>query len=407
MAEETFGPVTSNERIDLLDVLRGLAVGGILLGNLQWFSGYGLMPPVLVEQTSTIDHAVRFLIHFFVEGKFYSIFSFLFGFGFAIQMARSAERGDTKASLFKRRLFWLLIIGITHAVFLWYGDILTLYALLGFVLLRFRKTSDTRLLKWAGVMIAVPVIAYLAFSALFVAFVPPEASAAIEGGPTIMWKTAAQIVPTGSYTEIFSGFNLQLLAGRWASLIIQMRLPKVFAMFLLGVYAYRRGFLQDPSEHHPFIRRVMFWGLGLGIVGNAVFAHFANSEADFPPTVAGFIGVASYSVAVPAMALGIAALITTLWQKVTWQRLLSILAPVGRMALTNYLMHTVVCLTIFYGYGFGQFGRFGAVRATLIGIAIFAVQIVVSSFWLRAFRFGPMEWLWRRLTYRRALPWQR
>lgn len=407
MAEETLGPVTSNERIDVLDVLRGLAVGGILLGNLQWFSGYGFMPPALVEQTSAIDHGVRFLIHFFVEGKFYSIFSFLFGFGFAIQMARAAERGDTKASLFKRRLFWLLVIGILHAVLLWSGDILTLYALLGFVLLLFRKTSDARLLKWTFVMIAVPVVVYLVFFALFVAFVPPEATAAIEAGPTGMWKNAMQIIPTGSYTEIFSGFNLQMLAGRWAGLIIQMRLPKVFAMFLLGVYAYRCGYLQNASQHQSLIRRVLIWGLGLGVVGNAVFAYFAKSEADFPPTVAGLIGVASYAVAVPAMALGIAALITTLWQKAAWQRVLSVLAPVGRMALTNYLMQTIVCVTIFYGYGFGQFGRFGAVWATLIGLAIFAVQIVISSFWLRAFRFGPMEWLWRRLTYRQPLPLRR
>ena len=201
MAEERLGPVTSNKRIDVLDVLRGLAVGGILLGNLQWFSGYGFMPTALVEQTSAIDHVFRFLIHFFVEGKFYSIFSFLFGFGFAIQMARAAERGDTKASLFKRRLFWLLVIGILHAVLLWSGDILTLYALLGFVLLLFRKTSDARLLKWTFVMIAVPVVVYLVFFALFVAFVPPEATAAIEAGPTGMWKNAMQIIPTGSYTR--------------------------------------------------------------------------------------------------------------------------------------------------------------------------------------------------------------
>src|SRR5215207_8010099 len=142
-------PIAVNERIQLLDMLRGLAVGGILIGNMQWFSGYGMMPPVLTEGLPIYDHVTRFLVHFFVEGKFYSIFSFLFGFGFALQIARAEERGDTKAVVFKRRLCWLLVIGLLHAYLLWAGDILSVYALMGFVLPLFRKKSDKSLLKWA------------------------------------------------------------------------------------------------------------------------------------------------------------------------------------------------------------------------------------------------------------------
>src|SRR3982750_245620 len=166
---------------------------------------------------------------------------------------------------------------------------------------------------------------------------------------------------------------MNMVVGRWAGLIVQMRLPKILAMFLLGMYAYRRGYFQNLQDHKAFIRKVLAYGLALGIAGNIVFAAFSNSEADLPPTLAGLIGVISYSFGVPALALGYIALVVTLWQTSALQRTLSILAPVGRMALTNYLLQTLTCLTIFYGYGFGWFGKVGATSATMIALAIFAV----------------------------------
>ena len=141
MSENKIGPISLKERIEVLDVLRGLAICGILLGNMQWFSGYGMMPPALAAQAPLADQITHFLVHFFIEGKFYSIFSFLFGFGFALQIARAEERGDTNASLFKRRLFWLLVIGLLHAWLLWAGDIVSIYAVMGFILVLFRKAK--------------------------------------------------------------------------------------------------------------------------------------------------------------------------------------------------------------------------------------------------------------------------
>src|SRR5438045_975908 len=138
MAGTQISPISLPERIEVLDVLRGLPVGGILIGNMQWFSGYGMVPAAVEAQTPLIDQVTHFLVHFFVEGKFYSIFSFLFGFGFALQIARAEERGDTRASVFKRRLAWLFVIGALHATLLWAGDILSVYAVMGFLLIVFR-----------------------------------------------------------------------------------------------------------------------------------------------------------------------------------------------------------------------------------------------------------------------------
>src|SRR5215218_2280973 len=172
MPESEISPISSRERIEILDVLRGVAVGGILIGNMQWFSGYGLMPEALAAQAPLADRITYFLVHFFIEGKFYSIFSFLFGFGFALQIGRAEERGDTEARVFKRRLLWLLAIGAVHAIFLWPGDILSVYAVIGFLLVLFRKKSDRSLLKWTVALMLVPIVSYVIIYILFVAFVP-------------------------------------------------------------------------------------------------------------------------------------------------------------------------------------------------------------------------------------------
>lgn len=397
------GPTSRSERLEILDVLRGLAVAGILIGNMQWFSGYGMMPAELAPPSPIFDRITPFLVHFFIEGKFYSIFSFLFGVGFALQIAKAENRGDPKATLFKRRLFWLLIIGLLHAYLLWAGDILSVYALMGFVLILFRKKSDESLLKWAFALMAVPIVTYVLLYIAFIAFAPPDTAATITSAQADMWNKNVAVVGQGGYLEIISGYNLQYVAGRYMGLIFQMRLPKILAMFLLGFYAYRLGIFQNLSANRPFIRRVMIHGLTLGIIGNAIFSVIAGNEAPFPPSLAGLGGVITYAFGVPALALGIIAMVAVLWQKNAWQWLLAIFAPVGRMALTNYLLQTVICVTIFYGFGFGQFGRVGAATGTLLALAIFFCQIVLSTLWLKVFEYGPMEWIWRQLTYGRRL----
>jgi uncharacterized protein len=403
MSENQISPVSSAERIEILDVLRGLAIGGILIGNMQWFSGYGMMPPALAAQTSFADQMTHFLVHFFIEGKFYSIFSFLFGFGFALQIARAEERGDLQAALFKRRLGWLLVIGLLHAYLLWAGDILSIYAVMGFVLILFRRKSDEALLKWAFALMVVPIVTYILLYILFVVFVPPEAAASFTGeaAQRARWNEGVKMVTQGGYLQVISGFNLQYIVGRYAGLILEMRLPKILAMFLLGFYAYRRGFFQNLASHQTFIRRVLVYGLVLGLVGNIAFAVLAGKEAVIPPTAAGIAGVVAYAFGVPALALFYIALVATMWQ--TRRQGLALLAPVGRMALTNYILQTVVCVVIFYGYGFGHFGSFGALAATLTALAIFLFQIVLSALWLKYFAYGPLEWIWRQLTYGQRL----
>ena len=395
-------PISRSERIDVIDILRGIAVCGILIGNMQWNSGYGFMPPAMAESWPMYDKVTQYLVHVFVEGKFYSIFSLLFGFGFALQIDRAAERGDTNASVFKRRLFWLLVIGVIHAS-IWAGDILSVYAVIGFILLLFRRKPDESLLKWAFWLMVVPVIYFAVILVLFFAFAPPDTASMVETAQTDMFRSAMNVVPNGGFFQIIREYNVGMVIGRWAGLLLQMRLPKILAMFLLGVYAYRKGYFQRPAEHRETIRKVMIYGLGIGIICNPLFAWFAHSEADFPPSIRGLVGIIMYGIGVPALAVGIGALIVTLWQAQAWRKVLAAFAPVGRMALTNYLMQTAVSLFIFYGWGLGYYGKVGALTATLLAFAIFAVQIVLSTLWLKYFAYGPVEWIWRQLTYKRRL----
>jgi uncharacterized protein len=401
MSEIQINPISLRERIAVIDVLRGFAILGILIGNMQWFSGYGMMPPAVDALNSAADNIIKFLVHFFVEGKFYSIFSFLFGFGFALQIARSEERGDLKASLFKRRLFWLLIIGLLHAYFIWAGDILSIYAVSGFILLLFRKKSNESLIKWVIGFWAAPVLVYLLLYILFVFFAPPEATLMPDAAKQFEgWNAAVNEVAQGSYWQIFTGYNLKYVLFRYIGLFAEMRWTKLLAMFMLGFYAYRQGFFQNLSENKPMIRRVFIFGLIFGILGNALLA-FAMPL--FPPSLLGLAGTIGYVIGVPSLALFFIAGISLLWQRQSLQNFLAILAPVGRMALTNYLMQSIICVFLFYGYGFGLFGTFRATAATLTAFAIFIFQIAFSSLWLRFFSHGPMEWIWRQLTYGKRL----
>src|SRR5215204_1035685 len=324
MSESEISPVSSAERIEILDVLRGLAVGGILIGNMQWFSGYGMMPPMLAANAPFADYLTHFLVHFFVEGKFYSIFSFLFGFGFALQIVRAEERGDTKAIIFKRRLFWLLVIGLLHAYLLWAGDILSIYALMGFVLLLFRKKSTRSLLKWAGILIIVPIVTYLVLFILFISFAPPDTAQSVQNMQIEQWEREIRNIPQSGYFEILTGFNRQYIVGRYLGLFFQMRLPKILAMFLIGFYAYRKGIFQDLDANRELIKRVLLWGLMIGLICNTVMALAARSEADMPPSAIGMVGVVAYAFGVPAMALFFTALIATMWRKDAWQNILRI-----------------------------------------------------------------------------------
>jgi uncharacterized protein len=400
-------PVDPGERSHLLDGLRGLALLGILVVNMVGFIGFGMNDEAgrAAALGSALDDLSELLIEWLVTGKFYSIFSLLFGIGFALQLERLERRGEGVAR-YIRRLLVLFAIGVAHLLLLWLGDIVALYALMGFVLLLFRRAADRTLLVWAATLWLMPI----AWAALIhLGGIDPSKPLFGLGMRALV---AAGIDPNQSPLAYYRdhGFVAQLAvhpAETWfraADLTYQLRPAKVLAMFLVGLWVGRRAIYADPSAHRPLLRRVATIGLGAGLP--LAFARAALDMAG-PDTPAVKLTVeALYCLSTPTLALGYAALVALLWANGR-RRLVEWAAPAGRMALTNYLMQTVLQGLLFYGWGLGLIGRFGLAFVFPFAAAIFALQLAYSRWWLARFRFGPVEWAWRSLTYGAAQPMRR
>jgi uncharacterized protein len=405
-------PVAARERIDTVDIVRGFALFGILAVNMAFFSNtiYSLIGGLPIGATPA-DRAAEWLIRFLAESKFYSLFSLLFGLGLALQMERAEARGVAFVPLYVRRLGVLLLIGLAHAFLVWIGDILVIYALLGFVLLLFRRLSPRALLIWAGAFIALPILFMaLSVASLELARLSPAAMAEIERSfaETEADYAARAVQAHRVYAE--GGF-VEITAQRARDLaffypFILVIAPSILAMFLVGLYIGRRGIAQDIPGHLPLIRRAAVWGLALGLPLNLVYASTGDVASRATPTTLALVGYIAQGFGAPALAIGYAATLTLLAQRDRWRRRLAPLAAAGRMALSNYLLQSLVCTFIFYGYGLGLFGRVGAAAGLALTVVIYVSQLLLSVWWLRRFQFGPAEWLWRSLTYGRAQPWR-
>lgn len=394
-------PVTAGERVAVLDGIRGVAVLGILLINIDVLSGYAFTPASThsILSNETADAVTWFLLATLVEAKFYSLFSFLFGVGFAVFVQRASAKGADPAGLFKRRLLGLLLIGLIHTLLIWFGDILVTYALLGFVLVPFLRRDDRSVLRWAVAMLAAPIVLY---AILFAAAGQPAQPAADGAGgelPPIL-AVAAQSFSQGNYLQILRG-NVVFTVANVVRRLLLMFFPRVVGMFLLGFYAGRNHLFARLDDYRRLATSTLIIGFGVGLP-LALAAYALGDHALGPPTVLGLFETVIKSIGVPLLALGYAAGLWLLFSRVP--RLMAALAPAGRMALSNYLMHSVAGVLIFYGIGFGLFGRLSLTAAVVAALAFFVLQIVLSRWWLRRARFGPAEWLWRMFTYRRRIP---
>lgn len=393
----SLGPATGRE---LIDAVRGFALFGVLLANLVWVSQDVALTPAQLEAlpTAALDRIVRHGVQFFVDWKFYTLFSFLFGLGFSVQLMRGEKRGAAIVPLYARRLGVLLVIGTIHAYLLWFGDVLQLYALLGFLLILFRRRSD-KTLVWTGIGLGV------IFPALVVIV-----EALLNPKPAAPWPDAAALkeisalfqgFSSGSVLEVFKE-NFKYAMEFWTDTFAIQFLAAIFGKFLLGFYVGRRRLLEEPEAHTRLFRRLLVWGLVVGLIGNAIW--LVTSELKLSGAMARSSPWALATqlpiyLGVLAMSAFYLSAIVLLWRSPAWHRRLSWLAPVGRMAFTNYLTHSFLYVFLFWGFGLGLLGRVGTTFCLALALAIFAAQISLSSWWLRRFRFGPAEWLWRSLMY--------
>ncbi|WP_342381563.1 DUF418 domain-containing protein [Myxococcus stipitatus] len=411
-------PTDSGERLLLLDTLRGFALCGVFISNtFMWFSGRVFLPRAKIEELfangTVLDKALLPIISTLVTSRFITIFSFLFGLGFAVQMGRAEARGASITGLYGRRLAAMFVIGLSHLVLIWYGDILTSYALLGGWLLLFRKRDDRTVLWWAAGLIFAWPLAIIVIQKMpqFLAATPEAAAAIAKAQMEKSVALKAELLPTfqtGSWWDIVKAslyfYRQEFLA------IMLLNLPVILGRFLVGFYAGRRRLFHDAPQHVAFFRKLFFWSLGLGLLSSSVgvvmqqlFIRKIISPETLPSWMQ-FVTQPIRTLAEVAVAATYVSGITLLFQKAAWQKVLVLLAPVGRMALSNYLCQSIISVLVFNGYGLQNFGTMRPLTSVLYCLGVFSVQIGVSHLWLSRFRFGPAEWVWRSLTYGKAQP---
>ena len=397
------GPTTGSERLSLMDALRGFALAGVLFVNMGALTLHYYLTSAqrAALPTARFDRLAEMAMVYFAAFKFITLFSLLFGLGFAVQLMRAEERGGDARGLYVRRLLVLLLIGLAHATLLWWGDVLVLYAVIGFGLLLFR-TASGRTLLWTGlalVCLGAPLLRLV---------LGPLVESATAGLPAmaVAKSRALAAFSGGDYAAVVEAnlmFSTVYFLRNWTEPLV------IFSRFLLGFWAGRMLLFHRPADHRVLLARIFGWGAAIGLLGNgvAVMRYYFDLTTRLP-LLAGSIGgvVLDMIISTGTLALGAAygTGFALLFLRPVWRPRLEMLSPVGRMALTNYLGQTVVCLLIFYGIGLGVGPRFGYPGLLAAFALIFAVQIALSRWWLKRFRFGPAEWVWRSLTYGRAQP---
>lgn len=390
------GPTTERQRHVILDALRGLALMGIALAN---FPEFALWTFLSSEQqaampTAYIDEIVRFLQYLVVDGKFYSIFSILFGIGFSLIMERHGLR------LFVRRMLILVIIGFLHLMFIWSGDILLLYAVGGLLLTLMIGLSDKSLFILALSLIMIPVglDALIEFGGFdfpepfYQAWWNKAEALGINEANFASWLRDAN-----SYGQMFA-FLVQGAYERLWEFVEGHRLPKVVGLFILGYLA---------SKHRLYARlqdlplwKALYWSVSIGLPTSLLYAWSATSGHPWGLTVHSLL----YAVSVIPLAIVFIIGICLLYLQSPKSVVFRWLAAPGRMALSCYISHSLIGVLLFYGLGFGLGTSLGLVYIELIALVVFFIQIIVCRIWLNYFRFGPLEWLWRMLTYGRYFP---
>ena len=399
--DPAIGPVAIPERIGAVDIVRGFALWGVLLVHM-WSYTWGPFP-----HFHPVDQFTESALVFLFREKSWHLLFLLFGFGFALQMVRAGEHGARFLPTYVRRLAVLLGFGFVNYLFFW-GDVLTSYAILGFVLLLFRRWSPRWLLATTVLLLLVAPV-----NRAIRSMVPtdPELAAQVARASNLaefdQAQELARVRMTGSLADnwgvqartfvrhVDPRPQLNVTADGWLAR---------FAMLLLGLYAGKRRIFQEFERHRVLIRRIFFWGLPLGLLAMTADWIFDNlvTATRSPALELARGGLWSYGTTV--LALSYAAGFVLLARQTQWRRILSPLGAMGRMALTVYLSQSIIHTTIFFGYGFGRWGHAGTTELWGYAALIFAAQMAICVWWMKRFRFGPAEWLWRTLTYLQLQP---
>lgn len=405
----TSGPTRADERIPLLDAIRGVALGGILLANLMSFFGADMLEATTRRAMpwGRFGEGVLFGINWLVEGKFYSIFSMLLGAGFAIQAARAEHRGKSPRrfhAFFRRRMAVLVAIGLAHMYGLWAGDILTLYGIMGLLLPTLSRLSATARIAAMIALFSVP----LATHALVIASGgrydprPPFAAlgAEVRERLGVAGRPALELFAHGTAGDYWA-WNTSYAVARPGAYLQSGRPAKVLALFLLGAWLGTSVLPRLQTMRHSLFVTMAAGGL-VGLAASFVYAAIkSDTGSTFLASGTGLIQTAAYTLGTTPLALAYLAVAALAWRVESMKAVLEWFIPLGRMALSVYLTQTIVQLVVFTGCGFGLAGRVPIAWLPVVAAGILAMQRYVCAWWLHRDAQGPVEWVWRRATYGR------
>jgi uncharacterized protein len=399
------GPVGRSERVGSIDVLRGFAVLGILVMNIQSFSmiGAAYNNPHAYGDLGGINSMVWLLSHLLADRKFMAIFSMLFGAGVVLMSERAEATGRSAAGIHYRRMLWLIIFGFVHARILWYGDILFAYGVCGLLIFLFRRVRPRRLIIVGLLAIALPSLLNFVWQVTL----PYWPSEAVEQLEREWWLPTSDVVES----------EVEAYRGGWAEqqphrsegadfmqiqFLFMENLWRAGGLMLLGMALFKLGVFSAQRSRVSYIRCVSLgFGIGLPI---AFFGVLYRQDSGWDIRTAFFGGGQFNYWASLLVALGWVGVVMLACLQPRLDRWTGQLAAVGRMALSCYLGQTIICTTVFYGHGLGLYGSVERWGQVVIVVAVWVLMLVVCPIWLRHFRFGPFEWMWRSLTYMKLQP---
>jgi len=399
---KTLAPIEPKQRIEILDVLRGFALLGIIFNNMLYFSGYVFMPFDNLKQITNfqLSENINYILDIVITAKFYTLFSILFAVGFYIQLSKHTEDITDFLKTYRRRLFILLVIGLIHSL-IWDGDILLSYAMIGFVVILFRNVKSKNLIRWSVFLFLFPFFIDLVLLPFFPADTIMTKNSVPIAHANFPDMTPGFIVNTfqnGTIVEIFI-VNARILVWKYLGYIPAGGYFKFLGIFILGLYLASIGFFTEKSKSTIFL----ITSLVIGLIATFSAKILGGSSYQFPPTLPNILYKFLLSAGQIFMCFFYITSIFKIVQTLIGKKIFGYLIPVGRMALSNYLFQTIIMIIIFYNFGFNLFGRVGLVPTSCIAILILVSEIIFSNIWLGHFKFGPFEWLWRSLTYKKRI----
>ena len=392
---------SAKSRIEIIDALRGFALAGIVIVHVvEQYTASPLPEGSMQNSIGIIDQVIDALIAIFLRGKFFALFSILFGLSFFIQIENSKNKDINFNSYFILRMLLLLIIGYIHSLF-YRGDILTIYAMIGLLLPFFQKSSPRFLLIACGIL-QLGLFRYIVYGTFGLE--------SLFGTPMMDFNAPffAEYFNTLKNGSLWEVFKSNAWGGHVAKMDFQMgifgRFYLTLAFFLFGMYLGKKEFFLNMSEKKPMLKKLMWYSLGgLVLSGVVTGISFAGVDQDNPlASWRAMIGLTGADLVNFAMTLIIIAGFCLIWIKK--ERVKTALAAYGRTALSNYVFQSIIGTWIFYGFGLGQIGSMTNRWAILIAIGIIIGQMYLSKWWLKKYRYGPLEWLWRSLNYRKRQP---